>query len=249
MRQPKTPRTQTYSILFKTDHWILVDKPQGMATYAENGGSEQPGLKETLEKQASLKVFPVHRLDADTRGLVVFARDPRTASAWVKKFKERGVEKTYRAWVWGKTPESGTIKTPLKNFKLKSFEPARTDFIRIDQIQLPADQTISTDSDPETGTQMSLIEVTPFTGRFHQIRRHLENIGHPIVGEAKYGQRRITENLRRLPPKIQKKLVRFPLQLHAYAIAFSDPVTKKPVQFFSELKLDGLHGIFENQKP
>ncbi len=103
--------------LYRDRDLIALEKPEGMDCYQSSGASESGhvlGLKETFEEKMSERLFPVHRLDQATSGLIVFALNPKAASLMQRLFRESKIQKTYRAWVWGQTPERGIIQTPLK---------------------------------------------------------------------------------------------------------------------------------------
>lgn len=157
-------------LLYRDGQLLAAHKPEGIPTYRESHGRGDGGLKELLEEQLNQRLFPVHRIDADTSGVVVFALDPKSASAIIRSFREQRVRKTYSAWCTGELSGSGSIKNPLRKHKSKETESARTDFRAL-----------------KHSRGATLVEVIPHTGRFHQIRRHFDLIGHPLVGDPLYG--------------------------------------------------------------
>ncbi len=190
-------------VVYRDSSILAAHKPAGIPTYAESR-SAPPGCKEVLEEQLNQRLFPIHRIDSDTEGLVLFALDSRAAAAFIRMFKEHRVKKTYLAWCVGTAPERGSIKTPLKKHKSPETESARTDFERI-----------------KVQHGFSYLRVFPFTGRFHQIRRHLDTFGHPLVGDPKYGDsKNWQEFFRGKPPA---------LQLLAEAVEFEHPVSRKKI--------------------
>ena len=158
------------NVIYRDNHLLGVHKPAGMATYRESKDGGADACKELLEEELTQRLFPVHRIDADTSGVVLFALDSKTASALIRLFKEHLVNKTYLAWCVGKIPAEGSITTALKKHKSTLKESARTDFERV-----------------KLRGAYSMARVFPTTGRFHQIRRHFDGLGHPLVGDPKYG--------------------------------------------------------------
>jgi tRNA pseudouridine65 synthase len=148
-------------------------------------------------------VYPVHRLDRGTSGVLVFARTKEAAATLSEGFESRQVDKQYLALVRGAPAASGTIDHPIPKGESGPRVPAVTHFT------LVARSTVD---------RCSLVLAMPETGRGHQIRRHLRHLGHPLVGDVNYGSGpinrhyRATYDLRRLA-------------LHAHAIAFDHPVS------------------------
>lgn len=155
-------------VVYRDSAILAAHKPAGIATYGES--REVTGCKELLEEQLTQRLFPIHRIDADTEGLVLFALDSRAAAAMIRLFKEQKVKKTYLAWCVGQVQPRGKITTPLRKHKSEQTESARTEYERI-----------------KVRGNFSFVRVAPATGRFHQIRRHFDGIGHALVGDPKYG--------------------------------------------------------------
>lgn len=202
---PDSPApSRKFKIIHRDSFCLAAHKPCGIPTYRESRGGNAPGLKELLEDQLNQRLFPVHRIDADTSGLVLFALDPKSAAAFTRLFKEHKVKKTYHAWCSGEVPAKGIIRTPLKKNKSDETESARTDFSRV-----------------KTSKGFSLVEVHPHTGRFHQIRRHFESMGHALAGDPLYGN-----------PDAWKPFFKGPvrLMLQASMLEFIHPFSRKPVR-------------------
>ena len=150
---------------------VVVDKPSGWLVHP--AGTDAPDLLAWLADQTDLPpdLAPVHRIDRGTSGLAVFA-PPSSAAGWGERFASGSVRKSYYALVFGRTRPKGTIRRPLADARRGAPLPAVTRYRTI--AELP---------------RCSLLHVRPETGRKHQIRRHLQSIGHALVGDERYRPR------------------------------------------------------------
>jgi tRNA pseudouridine65 synthase len=166
------------------DEWLVaIDKPAGMIVHPgrEPEGPEWIAMKR-LRDQLGRRVFPVHRLDRPTSGVLLFALDKVTAGLAQQAFERRNVVKIYHAIVCGITLQDWVCETPLSEDPSEPALDARTSFKRLES--LPAGSFPA-----EPGLGLSLLEAIPTTGRFHQIRRHLLEAGFPIAGDFRYAGR------------------------------------------------------------
>ncbi len=173
------------SILYADEFLVAIDKPAGMLVHPgrEPEGPEWIAMKR-LRDQLGQQVFPVHRLDRPTSGVLLFALDKQTAGLAQQAFELRNVRKTYHAIVCGIAPQEWICDTPLSKNSDEAMLPAKTAFERLG---IAPESSFS--SDP--ALSFSLLKAIPLTGRFHQIRRHLLEAGMPIVGDFRYaGQER-----------------------------------------------------------
>ena len=168
----------SFKPLLKCKEYIVIHKPSGFLTYADSKDQIRISAKDHLEYQLKQKVYPVHRIDKDTCGILVFALKAEMAPKFTELFRSRAVMKRSWASVSGEAPESGVIDQPLKRHKEKKMENALTKF-----------QRMATGEMDWQGEQRkySFLECAPETGRYHQIRRHLKFLGFPIVGDPEYG--------------------------------------------------------------
>ncbi len=132
-----------------------------------------------LRDQIGQRVYPTHRLDRKTSGVLLFAKDEATNAQVQQLFRERKVKKIYTAIVRGFAPEAGLIDYPLG--EKDKIQEAQTRFRRIQTFEIPVPF-----GKFET-SRYSLVELYPFTGRFHQIRKHMAHIFHPIIGDRPHG--------------------------------------------------------------
>ena len=137
-----------------------------------------------LRDQLRQKVWPVHRLDRATSGVLLFALDAETAAAVGRQLMARTVEKRYLAVARGFTDPVGRIDYPLSTGDRRQDQPACTDYRRLGTLELP----IAIGRYPSA--RYSLLSVWPRTGRTHQIRRHFKHVFHPLIGDTTYGEGR-----------------------------------------------------------
>ena len=207
-------QNRRYKIVYEDDWLIVVDKPSGMLVIPTPRGETRTLtalLNEELDSRGvEANAHPCHRLDRDTSGLIIYAKGKKAQRLMMDEFKERGVKKTYIAFVHGAVKKDfETIEVPIYSRKKRRKEAAIT---RYKVIERKKDYTV--------------LEVEPVTGRTNQIRIHLKEIGHPLVGEDVYAFRRDF--------KLRFKRV----ALHAKVVEFTHPVTKKRLRFDSPLPAD-----------
>lgn len=179
-------------ILYRDAACVVVNKPSGMLLHRSLIDSrETVFLVQTVRNLLGQRVYPVHRLDRPTSGVVLFALDSVAAHLLARQFEARTVDKRYLAVVRGWTDVSGSIDYPLREVlddaadaladRNKAAQDAQTAYRRLAQAELPFV------SSRYPTSRYSLLSVQPHTGRKHQIRRHLKHIFHPIVGDTTYG--------------------------------------------------------------
>jgi len=188
-----TPRVATavLEILYRDDDVVAVHKPPGLMVHrSELCRRETRFAVQILRRQVGRHVFPAHRLDRGTSGVLLLAFDARTAARLGKAFASRAVAKRYVAVVRGWPEPSGTIEHPLRQLEdgKDTADPdaprqdARTDYRRLACADVPIP------SRHHGSTRVALVELFPHTGRQHQVRRHLKHISHPVLGDATYGK-------------------------------------------------------------
>lgn len=193
---PAAPAAETLPIIYRDDFLVAVHKPSGLLVHRSVlDFHEERFAVQILRDQIGRHVHPVHRLDKGTSGVLLFALDRETAALVSSAFERQEVRKTYIAVVRGHPAVEGTIDHPLtRRFDDAERRPetapdapaqeAVTHFRRLATAELP----YQVDRYPTS--RYALIELSPDTGRRHQIRRHLKHISHPIIGDATFGKGR-----------------------------------------------------------
>lgn len=180
-------------LIYRDAHLLAVHKPAGLLVHRSpiDRHETEFALQYARELNEGEHVYPLHRLDRPTSGLLLFARDPETASVLGQAFMAGAVRKTYQAVVRGWTPESGVIDLPLRDKAMDKrdtreqvMREACTRYRRLATTELPVA------IEGYASSRYSLVELYPETGRQHQLRRHLQHISHPIIGDTNYGRTR-----------------------------------------------------------
>ncbi len=203
-----------YRIIYEDDWLIVVDKPSGMLVIPtpkkETNTLTDLLNKELDERGIEANAYPCHRLDRETSGLIVYAKGKKAQALVMDEFKKHAVKKTYIAFVQGAVKKNNDIiKKNIFNRNRHRSEDAVTKYRVL-----------------ERRKDFSILEAEPVTGRTNQIRIHLKEIGHPILGESVYVFRKDF--------KLKFKRV----ALHAKRIEFTHPATKAKIDLSSELPAD-----------
>ena len=184
------------AVVYEDERLIAVSKAAGQAVIPGRGLEAEP-LAQQVGRCLGAKAFVVHRIDRDSSGLVVFAKDAATHRILCGLFEGRLMRKLYLVLAQGRMDSDGVVERPLRLFGSGRMgvwdcgKPSRTEF-RV--------KACSQDA--------TLLEVEPKTGRRHQIRVHLHSLGHPVMGDRLYGEKRPVGGLERL-------------MLHAWRLEFA----------------------------
>lgn len=209
-------RKKTYQIIHEDENLLVVNKESGVLTIADRATNGPSSLKDQLESDLSTKIFTVHRIDRDTSGLVVFARNAEMHRILSLQFQNREVEKEYLALVEGRMAHSkGEINLPLK-------DASRGNVV----VHAKGKDSLSRWALLQQFDDFALLSLRPESGRRHQLRVHLAETGHAILCDPLYGSRS-TLNIYDIKKK-KKRVDEFEevpsllsrLALHAFKITF-----------------------------
>ncbi|NMP33270.1 tRNA pseudouridine(65) synthase TruC [Thalassotalea sp. M1531] len=215
------------NILYQDDYMVAVDKPAGLFVHRSFlDRHEKYFALQLVRDQVGKYVYPIHRLDKPTSGVLLFALDEKTAKALNELFDQRAIEKTYFALVRGFLNECGVVDYPLKP-KLdkigdKFASQDKEAQLAITEYQTLQQGVINKPVGRYDSVRYSLVRLKPKTGRRHQIRRHLAHLRFPIIGDVNYGDNK--QN-----PFFHQEFGFKRLMLFAQSLQFDHPVTKKPI--------------------
>jgi 23S rRNA pseudouridine1911/1915/1917 synthase len=218
-----------HAVAYEDDHLVVVDKPAGVVVHPAPGHPSGT-LVEALRGRAAGGAEPwrpgiVHRLDRDTSGLLIVAKDDRTHRALQEMLRRRAIERRYLALVEGRPDaRSGTIDAPIgRDRRDRTAHSTSTDRPREARTHFEIERAL-----PRT----TLLRVRLETGRTHQIRVHLTAIGHPVAGDAQYGGGPAGERL-----GLTRQF------LHSANLRFTHPITGGPIACESKLPVDLLRAL------
>ncbi len=187
-----TEQKPLLSILYQDEYLVIINKPAGLFVHRSFMDKEEKYFAlQLLRDQLGQYVYPVHRLDKPTSGVLIFALSSEIARLLNEAFTNQKVKKTYYALVRGHLQGEGEIDYSLKE-KLDKLGDKNVSRNKAPQSALTYYQSINTASLPISvgkypSVRYSLIKLQPKTGRRHQIRRHLAHLRHPIIGDINYG--------------------------------------------------------------
>jgi len=238
-----TPEELPIQFLYEDEHIVVVNKPPGMVVHpagrVTSGTLVNTLLFHVRDLQGVggvLRPGIVHRLDKGTSGVMVVAKNDLAHEALVRQFKGREVKKIYLALVYGRVEaEEGAVTAPMgrhptdrKRFSVRTRQPkeALTQWLVKERFR-----------------GITLVQVSPKTGRTHQIRVHMSSIGHPLVGDPLYTKKRWLDRIE--DPRLRALIKSLGRQaLHAFLLAFRHPASGEPVEFTAPMP-DDMETILE----
>lgn len=173
-------------IIFEDDYLVCVNKPNNVLVhhaYLSRNVADEDSLLQIIQNEIGIKTYPIHRLDRKTSGIILLTKEKEHVSKFQELFTNNQIQKTYYGVVRGFTPETKIIDSPVKGRDAKVHKDALTHLKTLEKI------TLDIPVKPYDSSRYSLIELSPKTGRMHQLRVHTNKISHPLLGDAKYGDK------------------------------------------------------------
>lgn len=222
--------TTPLPILYQTGDLVAINKPHGLLVHRSPIASDAAEFAvQLLRDQLGQRVYPVHRLDRKTGGVLLFALNEVMNATMQQQFMEGAVSKTYLAIVRGFTPDEQAIDYPLRrddgNGGLGTLQDAFTALktLRRTEVDLPFGKHAT--------SRYSLVELTPTTGRMHQLRKHMAHILHPIIGDRPHGCNKQNK-------LFLEQFTMNTMLLHAQQIQFKHPVSEETITITAPLQAE-----------
>lgn len=228
-----------FSIIFENDELLLINKPAGVSV--QGGANIFHPLDEELSKQLGYRIHLVHRLDRETSGILLVAKDSASAAKWTKLFAQREVKKEYVAFCTGipspdgKSPKmEGTLKGTVEAHGRTQTAELHYKVESVAEIDLPGDGKTEDSKIGADKITLSKIRIKLGTGRMHQIRIQMAKAGAPLAGDDKHGDFKANKRLRKIGiKKLCLAAVRLTLPLDGTERTFEIPLPEymENVQF------------------
>lgn len=173
-------------IIFEDDYLLCVSKPNNVLVhhaYHSRNVSDEASLLQIIKNETDLKVYPIHRLDRKTSGIILLTKEKEYVAKFQELFTNDLIQKTYFGVVRGFSPDVKTIDSPVKGRDANVHKDALT------ELKTLANITLDIPVKPYDSSRYSLVQLSPKTGRMHQLRVHMNKISHPLIGDAKYGDK------------------------------------------------------------
>ncbi len=181
MNEESTIQSIVFDILFEDAHFVAINKPKNILVHRTKISEDTVFVLQLLRNQLDQYIYPIHRLDRPTSGVLIFGKTQEAASKLSELMRDKAIHKKYLAMVRGFLDESGTIDYPLVTKEHLPAKEAITHYKNLGQIE----KDFHVNRYPTS--RYSFLEIILDTGRRHQIRRHFAHLRHPIIGDKRYG--------------------------------------------------------------
>ncbi|SNR15757.1 pseudouridine synthase [Tenacibaculum jejuense] len=212
-------------IIYEDDFCLVVTKPNDVVVhhaYHSRNVREEDSLLQLLDQQFQQKFYPVHRLDRRTSGIIILTKETQYVAKFQQLFTDNQIQKKYLGVVRGFAPETRVIDSPVKGKDSNVHKEAETHLKTLQNI------TLNIPVKPYDTSRYSLVELSPKTGRLHQLRIHMNKISHPLLGDGKYGDKNHNA-------MFENNFDWSNLFLHAISLEFVHPFTEEKLYLKSSL--------------
>ena len=215
-------------ILFEDDYIVCASKPNNVVVHHAHHSrnvADEASLLQLLQEQCGEKMYPIHRLDRKTSGIILLAKKSEYVAKFQELFMNNQIQKTYYGIVRGHAPETKIIDSPVKGRDANVHKDAETHLVTAKTV------TVNIPVKPYDTSRYSLVKLTPKTGRLHQLRIHMNKISHPLIGDPKYGDK--NHNMMFLENFNCENLF-----LHARSLEFIHPHSNKKLEVIADFPQD-----------
>lgn len=216
------------SILYEDDYIVCASKPNNVVVHHAHHSrnvADEASLLQLLQEQCGEKMYPIHRLDRKTSGILLLAKKSEYVAKFQELFTNNQIQKTYYGIVRGHAPETKIIDSPVKGRDANVHKDAETHLETLKTV------TVDIPVKPYDTSRYSLVKLMPKTGRLHQLRIHMNKISHPLIGDPKYGDK--NHNMMFLENFNCENLF-----LHARSLEFIHPYSNEKLEIIAELPED-----------
>ncbi|WP_245939469.1 pseudouridine synthase [Tenacibaculum gallaicum] len=221
-------------VLYEDDYILCVSKPNNVVVHHAHHSRnvvDEDSLLQLIQQQFKQKMYPVHRLDRKTSGIILLAKETEFVAKFQELFTKNEIQKTYYGIVRGHAPETKIIDSPVKGRDANVHKNAETHLFTVKNV------IVDIPVKPYDTSRYSLVKLLPKTGRLHQLRIHMNKISHPLIGDPKYGDK--NHNTMFIDNFNCENLF-----LHAHSLGFTHPYSNKKLSIESDFPKDW-YVIFE----
>ena len=221
-------------IIYQDSYCLLVTKPNNVLVHHAHhyrNKIDEKSLMQLIENQLGTRYFPIHRLDRKTSGIILLASKKEYVSTFQALFTNKEIKKIYYGVVRGYSQDNRIIDSPVKGRDALVYKEAESHLKRLNKIEL------NIPVKPYDSSRYSLVELTPTTGRMHQLRIHMNKLSTPLINDAKYGDKNHDTMYR-------EQFGWTNLFLHAGSLAFTHPFSNQELFLKSSFSNDWIQ-LFE----